>query len=302
MISDLALSLVFAGALILAGALVPVRRLIGKLPPGLVRSRWHMMTALIMVFFFGYLAYAVAFWNSHSKLLDLIVPYVFFLGACFVWLTAILSLQTTVDVMRMNLLEREVVTDPLTGTYNRRYLDRRLNEEVLIERRYGRPLSVFLLDIDHFKQINDTYGHHAGDQVLTAFGGIVAEALRETDVLARYGGEEFLVIAPQTLIAGATELAERVRRNIEVHPFTFSEGSDRLRQINVTISIGVAGLGNGIDSTHKLVRAADAALYRAKQEGRNRVICATVPTVNDKETDGRTAGDVNNPIPISGTK
>ena len=301
MIFLVAQTLVFAGVLFLVGALVPVQRLIGQLPPGPIRRHWGFMTVLIVVCLIGFLAYAAAFWDRHSTLLDLIVPGVFFLGASFVWMAASLSLQTTMDVMRMSLLEREVVTDPLTGAYNRRYLDRRLNEEVLIERRYGRPLSVLMLDIDNFKQINDTYGHQAGDQVLTALSSIVAEAIRETDILARYGGEEFLVIAPQTLIAGATELAERLRRDIEVHPFTFSEGTNRLRQINITISIGVAGLGNGIDSTEKLVRTADAGLYRAKQEGRNRVVCATVPIVNDKETDGWTTVDVNNPIPISGT-
>ena len=301
MIFLVAQTLVFAGVLFLVGALIPVRRLIGQLPPGPIRRHWGIMTVLIVVFQIGYLAYAAVFWDRHSTLLDLIVPGIFFLGAIFVWMVASLMLQTTMDVMRMSLLEREVVTDPLTGAYNRRYLDRRLNEEVLIERRYGRPLSVLMLDIDNFKQINDTYGHQAGDQVLTALCGIVTEALRETDILARYGGEEFLVIAPQTLIAGATELAERMRRDIEVHPFTFSEGNNRLRQINITISIGVAGLGNGIDSADKLVRAADAALYRAKQEGRNRVVCAAVPIVSGKETEGWTAGDVNNPIPISGT-
>ena len=272
MISDLALSLVFAGALIVAGALVPVRRLIGKLPSGPVRSRWHLMTALIMVFFFGYLGYAAAFWNSHSRLLDLIVPCVFFLGACFVWLTATLSLQTTMDVMRINLLEWEAVTDPLTGAFNRRYLDRRLNEEVMAERRYGRSLSVLMLDIDNFKQINDRHGHQAGDQVLTSLSEIVAKGLRETDMLARYGGEEFLVIAPQTPLLSAAELAERLRRDIDSHDFSLSNGPGEARRIKVTVSIGVASSGNGVDSREKLVHAADANLYRAKQEGRNRVV------------------------------
>ena len=299
MIFLIAQTLIFAGVLFLVGALIPVQRLIGQLPPGPIRRHWSFMTVLIVVFLIGYLAYAAVFWDKHSTLLDLIVPGIFFLGAIFVRMVANLSLQTTMAVMRMSLLEREVVTDSLTGAFNRRYLDRRLNEEALIERRYGRPLSVMMIDIDHFKQINDTHGHQAGDQVLKALSGVVAKGLRETDVLARYGGEEFLVIAPQTLIAGAAELAERLRQDIEAHPFTFSEGN-RLRQINVTISIGVAALGNGIDNSDKLVHAADESLYRAKQGGRNRVVCATVSAVNDKSAEGSIAGGAGGPVPVIG--
>ena len=98
------------------------------------------MTALIVLFLAGYVGYAAILWDSHSRPLDLIVPGVFFLGACFVWLSANLSLQTATDVMRVSLLERESMTDPLTGVFNRRYLDRRLGEEVAKARRYGLPL------------------------------------------------------------------------------------------------------------------------------------------------------------------
>ena len=272
MISIFAQALVLAGALILVGALVPVRRLIARLPSGLVRNRWYAMTALIALFLIGYLGYAVAFWNRHSNLLDLIVPGVFFFGACYVWLTAALSLQTALDVMRLSSLEWETVTDPLTGVFNRRHMDRCLSEEVARAGRYGLPLSILLLDIDHFKQINDTHGHQAGDRVLVCLGEIVAEHLRGTDVLTRYGGEEFLVIAPHTALAVAVILAERLRKCVESHDFTLPSAPGGTLSIGVTGSIGVATLGDGVDSTEKLIHAADANLYRAKQEGRNRVI------------------------------
>lgn len=275
MIALLANGLVFAGALILIGALVPVRRLIERLPSGTVRNRWYVMAALIVLFLIGYLGYATSFWNSHSNLLDLIVPTVFFFGACFVLLSVALSLQTAIDVMRISLLEQETATDFLTGVFNRRHMDRRLGEEVASARRYRFPLSVLLLDIDHFKQINDKHGHQAGDHVLVALAAIVAQELRESDILARYGGEEFLVMTPHTPLLGATDVAEQLRKRIESHDFSLPKELGGIHGIRVTASIGVASFGDGVDSRERLIHAADENLYRAKQEGRNRVIAGT---------------------------
>lgn len=206
MISLLAQGLVFAGVLILIGSLVPVRRLIGRLPSGTVRNRWYAMATLIVLFIAGYLGYVAAFWKSQSNALDLIVPSVFFFGAGFVLLSAKLSLHTAMDVMRISLLERESVTDSLTGLFNRRHLDRSLIEEVARSQRYGLPLSISSLDIDHFKRINDRYGHEAGDQVLISLGEVGTRELRESDILARYGGEEFLVVLPHTAFKGLLKL------------------------------------------------------------------------------------------------
>ena len=279
MISLLAQALVFGGTLILAWALVPIRGLIGQLPSGAVRNRWYVMTALIVLFLLGYVGYAAAFWNSHSILADLIVPGVFFFGACFVWLTGNLSLQTAMDVMRVGLLERETLTDPLTGVFNRRYLDRCLSQEVASARRYGLPFSVLLLDIDHFKQINDGHGHQVGDEVLASLAKIITGELRDPDVVARYGGEEFLVMAVNTPPSGAIDLAERLRKRIESHGFNLPGVPDAEGRICATVSIGVASLGDAIDSAEKLVHAADRNLYRAKYGGRNQVIAgALAPT------------------------
>jgi diguanylate cyclase (GGDEF)-like protein len=205
--------------LILVWSLVMVRRLIGKLHEGPLRYRWYAMMILISMFVIGYLGYIAAFWNEHADLLDLIVPVIFILGAGFVWLTAILSLQTVVDALRIDHLEREASTDPLTKLFNRRYLDRRLNEEVAIARRYIRPLSVLMIDIDYFKKINDKHGHQAGDQVLIAVAKLVAKSLRDTDIMARYGGEDFVVIVPHTPLSNATSLAQRIRKSVEEHDF-----------------------------------------------------------------------------------
>jgi len=271
-ISLFASGLVYTGIIILAGSLVVVQRLIVRLQSGPMRSRWYFMVALIALFISGYLAYAIVFRESHSFLVDLIVPFVFLFGACFVLLVATLSLQTAMDMTRITLLERDAVTDPLTGVFNRRYMDRRINEEAASARRYGLPLSILLLDIDYFKQINDRYGHQVGDRVLAAMAKIIDSELRESDIFTRYGGEEFLIIAPHTPLLSAIEVAERVRKCIESHDFCLSDEPGGTGSFRVTVSIGVASLDDGAKDSETLIRAADKNLLRAKQTGRNRVI------------------------------
>jgi diguanylate cyclase (GGDEF)-like protein len=165
-------------------------------------------------------------------------------------------------------LQRVAALDPLTGAYNRRFGLQRLNEEFARSVRSGEPLGVIMLDLDHFKAINDTYGHLIGDRVLQSVSRNVRRVLREGDVLLRYGGEEFLIILPGAGVADLEQLAERVRRAIA--DSSVVEGS---QNITVTVSIGAAGLPNPtITGPEQLVGAADAALYRAKEGGRDRWI------------------------------
>lgn len=273
MIPLVALLLVLGGALILLRALLITQRLIAVLPRGPLRRGWLTLWTLVLAFLAGYLGYAWAFANSQQRLLDLFVPGVFFLGACFVWLTSTLSMQTALSMQQISRLEHENVSDPLTGVFNRRYLHRRLDEECSRAGRLGQPLSVLLLDIDHFKQINDTHGHQAGDQVLVAFAERVRGQLRKPDIVARFGGEEFMVIATHTAGAGAVDLAERLRLDIQQARFSLEGAPGATHEIRLTCSVGVASLGDGIDQADRLVCSADKALYQAKHEGRNRV-CA----------------------------
>ena len=276
MLAFLANSLVIAGAGILVGSLISVRQLIAQLPPGEVRHRWHILRVLTIIFIAGYVGFLVAFWGRTITWPDLIVPGIFFCGACFVWMTSKLALQTAIDIRRVTLLEKESITDSLTGLYNRRYLDRRLEEELDRAKRYALPLSILLVDIDHFKTVNDTYGHQAGDLVLSYLGKLVLNAVRTSDIAARYGGEELLVIAPNTPILPAGALAERLRQHIESHELVLTSESSKRQSIHITVSIGVAISSQRIDDIRKLVQEADEALYRAKQEGRNRVIVQEV--------------------------
>jgi diguanylate cyclase (GGDEF)-like protein len=275
MLHVIANGLVAAGIILQFLALRPVRRLITLLPPGRLRLRWFVLTALIFIFIIGYGAYIPAFWGSHEKLADLVVPAVFFLGACFVLVVNFLSLETTRDVRHMSVLEQESITDSLMGIYNRRYLERRLTSEVARASRYGMPLSVLLLDIDHFKRINDSYGHQVGDVVLAELAQLIVNTVRTTDIVTRYGGEEIMVIAPSTPLKTATNLAERLRKIIEHRPLDVPAKLHRkLKALHITVSVGVACFGQSANDFQSLIQSADEALYRAKKKGRNCVITA----------------------------
>lgn len=159
-------------------------------------------------------------------------------------------------------------TDALTLVLNRRALLERLTVEVDRARRFGSALTLLLLDLDFFKQINDTAGHLAGDGVLRQVGSLLQDAVRTVDVVARYGGEEFVVILPETLAEGGLIFAERLRERIATHRFDVGDGGTH----HLTVSIGMASFrDDATPNAERLFALADAALYRAKSAGRNRV-------------------------------
>ena len=158
--------------------------------------------------------------------------------------------------------------DQLVGAHNRQYLVDNLEAAFATANRRGRPLSPLMLDIDYFKVVNDTHGHAAGDDVLKGVAGIIEETKRTEDVFARFGGEEFVLLLPESPREGSVRVAERIRQKLEAHVFDY-EGTP----IKVTISIGVATYADrNYPSPKGLLAAADAALYEAKREGRNRVV------------------------------
>src|SRR6478752_4605090 len=161
------------------------------------------------------------------------------------------------------------ITDGLTGLFNRRYMETHLKTLVEQSTARNKPITVLVLDIDYFKAINDSYGHDAGDDVLREFALRMRKATRNIDLACRYGGEEFVIVMPETDMAVATVVAERLRRRIASEPFAIQQGA---RHLEVTISIGIAALSSGGDNAASILKRADQALYRAKRDGRNRVV------------------------------
>jgi len=174
-----------------------------------------------------------------------------------------------------NTIERMSITDDLTQLFNRRYFHDRLGGEIERARRYDHPLSLFLMDIDHFKKINDKYGHQTGDEVLKTIGGILRSSTRSADIVARYGGEEFVVLLPEATNQAARATAEKLRMAIEHHPFVLPDRS----VLHVTASFGVSTLDmtdkHNTDVADRIVKKADDAMYQAKQAGRNQVRVAS---------------------------
>jgi diguanylate cyclase (GGDEF)-like protein len=161
------------------------------------------------------------------------------------------------------------ITDPLTGAYNRRYLMEQLPREIERGARYGRQLSAIMCDVDHFKKINDTYGHLAGDEVLKWFVEHLREGVRACDWVARYGGEEFVIVLPETVVENAATAAEHLREQISKNPFE-SDG----KKFEVTASFGVSGWSGNVPvgaTLDALIAKCDAGVYASKAAGRNRV-------------------------------
>lgn len=163
------------------------------------------------------------------------------------------------------------ITCPLTGLYNRRYMMGHL--ETLLEKSKvsKKPVSFLIIDIDFFKLVNDDHGHDVGDEVLKEFAARLASNTRGVDLACRYGGEEFVVVMPDTELAAANPVAERLRAEVEAKQFSIRGGDNA---IDLTISIGVAESEGETDDVESLLRRADQALYKAKQDGRNRVVSA----------------------------
>lgn len=179
----------------------------------------------------------------------------------------------------LSKVEFLAITDPLTGLYNRRYFESVLKKELTEQKRYGQAVSCLMIDVDHFKEVNDTHGHEAGDSVLKELGEILKSSLREVDTVARWGGEEFSIMMPHTDRKGALVTAERVLKDIRGRKFEKLPGSP------VTVSIGIACMSKEINTADKLFNAADLALYEAKRNGRNRI---EIAPEEDTETGPKT--------------
>ncbi len=188
-------------------------------------------------------------------------------------LVARLRLHLKIKLLQDELVEKNEslallsTTDALTGLRNRRYLNEAISVEFMRARRYHTPFTVLMADIDHFKELNDSHGHQAGDAVLRAVGLLLQSKTRATDVAVRYGGEEFVVLLSQSPLDGGVSYAQMWRNTVRDLKISAPDGSP----LQVTISIGVAGYNDEMKCPEDLIEAADVALYRAKRHGRDRV-------------------------------
>lgn len=187
------------------------------------------------------------------------------------------------SLVKNNLKLKELIMqDPLTGVFNRRYLMQQLYRQVNFSIRYKQPMAVLFIDIDYFKDINDTYGHQVGDEILREFVRLLMLAIRSTDILTRYGGEEFIILAPQTDLDNATRLAERIRETIAANAFRTNKGT-----VHFTVSVGVSTF-KGEETkepeaiVEKLLNLADRRCYEAKAKGRNQVNIMCIEETVDK--------------------
>lgn len=193
------------------------------------------------------------------------------------------SVLTLSLVIRSQKLLQLATTDALTGLFNRGQVDERFAIELGRARRYRKPLTIAVIDVDHFKPLNDAHGHTAGDNVLRSIGSLLRSSFRESDTAGRYGGEEFMVILPETSLEAAQQKLEYLRQLVASTPFTLSPRGD---EAHVTISVGLASFPHDGDSAGDLFASADEKMFQAKHDGRNRVVAGPLPVEDRKFATG----------------
>jgi diguanylate cyclase (GGDEF)-like protein len=268
--------LVLLGAVLLSFSLFPIINVASQLKRGSLKMKWDILSTLIVSFIVSYIFYAYEYWISRdlNALDSHVVPFILFFGGVLVLLVGKLAAQTTKDIRKIAILQHQSITDALMGIKNRRYFDKKLEEEVRMSIRYKLPLSLALIDIDDFKYVNDTYGHLVGDDVLKELAKDIKNIARETDIVARYGGEEIVIITPNTNKQNASILVERLRKIVEKSDMVVLCGSQEI--VKITVSIGVASINfDTVYTTEQLIQQADKALYKAKEEGKNRVMLSS---------------------------
>ncbi|MZI94282.1 diguanylate cyclase [Vibrio sp. CAIM 722] len=211
-----------------------------------------------------------------TEIIDVYLPYIalfllLLLGAALAIVRLVLKKDSENRAQYEDELYIAATTDPLTKVYNKRYLASYAKHQFKLYEQRNRPISILALDLDHFKQINDTYGHHIGDKALIHFCKQCEKNLRDIDVLGRIGGEEFAILLPRVTLNEAIEVGERIRQSIEKNPLNTEQG-----EINLTVSIGVTTRCAKVTFS-KLLQQADSAMYQAKRSGRNQVVAYETP-------------------------
>lgn len=229
----------------------------------IIPNRWINVVSICFIHIIGFILISA----KHSKNIETsdFVPgivYIVILFLCCVYTSLRNNINERKQYVNSKELIRLSITDPLTGAYNRLKIDDEMEKWVEYSKRFSLPLSITIIDFDNFKDINDTYGHLAGDKVIVETANIIKNQIRKIDIFARWGGEEFMLILPNTNNINAKELSNRIRKEIEEHVF--------INGVRITCSVGVSQLTRD-DDVVSLIEKADLALYAAKQDGKNKV-------------------------------
>ncbi len=256
-------ALVLLGAFILAISAIPVLRLLSRLPAGKTRLSWFFLIALIGFFFIGYLSYLYFFSNSFHGVIDLIVPSIFFCGAIFVFVVCSLALRTAQDLVRVYELKNDSITDPLMGTFNRRYIDKQLPIAIDQAKTTQKPLAVLLVTIKHYEQLKFKLGHKYTDQLLSHYGNQVSQLITNNELVARYGDDELLIIQPDTDEHACLALAHKLNNHFAQHAITLKD-EQQDSPIEIELNIGISILKHLITDPENLIEAADKALYQSR--------------------------------------
>lgn len=263
--------LLFSGICLYAASIFTVQQLVKKLPLGEVRNNWKVLSFFIVGFAVGYAAYMFMLWSGKANLQGITYPAICFAASAFVLLLCFLTYQTTRDIGEAIAMDQASIIDPVLDIYNRRYFDRRIDEETQRSRRYNQPLSIILFEVDEFEPIAKKHGRLVGDVILRKVSDFLVGSVRASDIVARYDEHKIVIATTQTKPDMAIMLADRIRGEIEKLEILPSGEQSALDALHVTVTAGVSCVEDRIKSGFDLVDVAEKAMNRADSQGRNRV-------------------------------
>ncbi len=263
--------LLLSGICLLVVSAFTSQQLIKKLPMGKVRNSWQMLTYFIIGFIFAYAVYMLMLMTGQAILSSLVVPKLCFTAAAFILLLCFLTYQITRDIREAIAMDQASIIDPVLDIYNRRYFDRRIDEETQRSRRYKLPLSLILFEVDEFSNVVDQHGRLVGDVVLRKVSDFIMNTVRSSDIVARFDEHKIIVATTQTKEDMAEKLADRLRAEIEKLEIIRNSGEESAQALHVTVSGGVSCLLDSIKNGFELVDLAENALLQANKIGRNKV-------------------------------
>jgi len=270
-----------SGICLYAASIYTVQQLLKKLPLGEVRNNWKILSFFIVGFMVGYAVYMYLLLTGKVASASITYPAICLAASAFVLLLCFLTYQTTRDISEAIAMEQASIIDPLLDIYNRRYFDRRIDEETQRSRRYNQPLSIILFDIDQFETVIASHGKLVGDVVLRKVSDFLVASVRSSDIVARYDERRIVVATTQTKPDMAIMLADRLRGEIEKLEVLPNSDAEKTDALHITVTAGVSCVEDRIKSGFDLTDVAEKAIHRAEKNGHNRVYAYDPSDIED---------------------